>query len=692
MNCNKCGSNIPDGTQFCAFCGASVEVPETDMEKTAVYEPVKEVPAEPSEQAQTPVEQKAKKTKKGLVIGIIAAVLVLLAAAAAVLFFVFKNNNKHLKTPLIYYSETKLYATDKLKEDAEAFEVCTDYAGDYQITPDNRYIFYTQNLQEHGSEEEGLYYTSDLYYRELFSKKSEPVLLAKAISKLSAVSSTFGAVFYEKDDAVYRTTLLLKTDKIVDNAYVVEINETNAKMLVASVATNDGKSLSESEVSMVDLNTNKVHQIAAAASNYTWSSDLSKIYFTENGALYCSDALGNSDKISENNNVNEFYYCEQCVYYTVLDKTFTYSDLANYPEKKADEKLEEPKFEDFAPNQDDFVKTEKDEVTGEEINVLDYDALEKAQKEAAQEYDDAYTEYLRAQNRINANKMLENEGETAIQSYSLYMYNGANRKLCSNVSSIAPITNTKNKACGKALVYTYNTPIEKLEKLDILKVEKAEDVANFIEKQIVYDQSVASEEKLTYFNTNSSSYYTYVIAFDDNADVYLASGSKDQYEGKFDLYIFNEGESFDKAEVIANECSNYFYINGKIAYMNEFNEKSASYTLHYNGGKINDISGQVLIPEFEDGSFYYATGYNEKTNLSSVYKYKDKKVQKIADNVMFTYSTFGIYDGNYLYLTDFDTDSLCGTLTCQGEDGTFELATKIRGFDNANMLFTGNYE
>ncbi len=689
MNCNKCGSNIPDGAQFCAFCGASVETPAPEVEKTAVYEPLKEeaVQTDPS-----PAPKKAKKSKKGLIIGIIAAVLVLIAAGAALFFFAFKDNNKDTKVPLIYYTENELYATKKLKENAKPFEICTDYAGNYMLTSDNKYVVYTQNLQEHGNEEEGLYYTSDLYYTELFNKKFEPVLLAKGISDIRAVTGVTGAVYYEKDDAVYRTDAQLNTDKLIDNAYVVEINEKSGRMLTATTASEGNDELSDTELNLIDLNSNKVYPITSKTLNYNWNSDLSNIYFVENGTLYCADAMGNREKISEKDNVNEFYYCEDCIYYTTLDKTFSYLDLVNDPEKKADEKITEPKFEDYAPKQKDFVKKEIDDVQNKEVSFVDFEAYEKAQEEAIKKYDEAYTKYLAAQNRINTREMLENEGNTSLQTYSLYVYNGSVKKLCSDVSSIAPITNTKNKGCGKALIYTYHTAVNKLNKLDILDVAKAEDVIEYIENQLSYDQSVASGEMLSYFNTNSSSYYTYVMAYDENSQVYLASGSKEKYEGAFDLYTFKEGQSFKQAEIIANNCSNYFYIGGKLAFFTDFNEKSASYTMHYNGGKINDVSGQVLIPESDDGSFYYATDFNEKTNLSTVYKYKDKQVQKIADDVMFTYSTFGVYDGKYLYLTDYDTNGFCGTLICQSEEGKFEVAKRIRGIDNVGVQFTGDYD
>lgn len=695
MNCNKCGSIIPDNSQFCAFCGASIELAEVDVEKTAVYEPVKDVAQTQVFTPQTPAPKEKKKSKKGLIIGIIAAVLALLAAAAAVFFFVFKNNKKDIKVPLIYYSENKLYATKELKENEDAFEVCSDYAGDYKLTSDNKYIVYTQNLQEHGSEEEGLYYTSDLYYRELFSKKSEPVLLARGISDMRAVAGSVDAVYYEKNDAIYKTDKQLNTDKLIDDAFVVEINLKSGRMLSASSNyASDAQSeyAEDNELNLIDLNTNKVYPISSKTINYNWNSDLSKVYFIENGTLYCSDAMGNREKISESNNVSEFYYCENCVYYTVLDKTFTYLDLVDDPEKKADEKMEEPKFEDYAPNQDDFVKNEHDDILDEDISVIDYEAFERAQEKAIKDYDAAYTKYLAYKNRETARDMLEKEGDTSFQTYSLYVYNGSNKKLCSDVSNFAPISNTANKSCDKAIIYTYKTALDKLSKLDILKVAKPEQVTDNIEKQIVYKQYVVSGETLSYFNTNSSSYYTYVLAFDENSGVYLASGSKDEYEGNIDLYTFKEGQSFKQAQIIANECSSYFYIGGKLAFIDDFNEKSASYTLHYDGGKINDVSGQVLVPEEQDGSFYYATDYNEKTNLSTVYRYKDKKVQKIADDVMFTYTTFGIYNGNYLYLTDYDTNDFCGTLICQNDDGKFEVAKRIRGIDNVNMNFTGDYE
>lgn len=694
MNCNKCGSIIPNDAMFCAFCGAPIEATPAVEEKTAVYEPVKTIPAEPASPVQSPAPQKPKKSKKGLVIGIIAAVLALLAAAAAVFFFVFKNRNKELKVPLIYYTENKLYATEEVKENEEAFEVCTDYAGDYKLTSDNKYIVYTQNLQEHGSDEEGLYYTSDLYYTELFNKKFEPVLLAKGISDVRAVSGAVDAVYYEKNDAIYKTDKQLNTDKLLDNAYIVEMNLKDGRILSVSGNDYDEESgeMPASEISMIDLNENKVYPISSSTVNYNWSDDLSKVYFLENGTLYCSDAKGNREKISDGNNVNEFYYCEDCVYYTVIDKTFSYLDLVADPEKKADEKMKEPKFEDYAPKQEDFVKTEHDDILDEDISVIDYEAFEKAQTKAIKDYDAAYTKYLASQNRKTAREMLEKEGDSSYETYSLYLYNGSNKKLCSNVSSIAPIITTKNKGCGKAIIYCFKTPLDKLKKLDILKVTKPEEVTDYIEKQIVYSQYIASGETLTYFNTNSSSYYTYIMAYDESEGVYLASGSKPEYEGGYDLYTLKDGESFKQAKIVANECSNYFYIGGKMGYFNDFNEKSASYTLHYDGGKIDDVSGQILLPTQEDGSFYYSTDYNEKTNLSTVYRYKDKQVQKIADDVMFSYSTFGIYDGKYLYVKDFDVNDFCGTLICKGDDGEFELAKRIRGIDNVNMTFAGEYE
>ena len=689
MKCSNCNQQIPENAQFCAFCGAMVS--NNPYEKPVL-------PKNNIAQAYVPVQaggaDKPKKSKKGLIIGLSAGFLVLVLAVAAVFVIISKNKNTEIKVPFIYYSENKLFACEELKEKSEAFEVCSDYAGDYRLTSDNKYIVYTRNMTEHETYDEGIYYTYDLYYRELFNEKESGVLLAKGISELETVIGSADAVYYEKNDAVYKTDKQLNTDKVIDSAYIVEINEKSGRMLTSTDNINydgDNEYVQDNELNIIDLKTNKVQKIASKATNYIWNEDLSLFYFVENGALYSSNPNGEKNKISEKDNVKDFYLAKDGVYYTVLDKNFTYLDLVNYPERQSDVKMSEPKFEDYAPKQEDFVKEEYDDVLEETIQVIDYEAYEKAQEQANKKYDSDYTKYLQAQNRMTAREMLEEAGKTDIETFSLYLYNGTNKKLCSDVSSIAPILNTKNENCGRILVYSYKTPVAKLKKPDIIKVKEAEEVTDFAQKQLVYNQSVVSAENVTFFNTNSDKYYTYVMSYNENNGEYIASGSKDEYEGKMDLYTVKDGDSFKQATLIASKCDNYFFIGDKMAYFDSFNEKSAAYTLHYNGGKINDVSGQILIPEAADGSFYYATDYDEETKLSTVYMYKDSQVCKIADDVMFTYESFGVYDGNYVYLTNYDTNDYCGTLICQTEDSKFEVAAKIRGIDNTGMLYAGAY-
>ena len=255
MYCKKCGANIPDDAQFCAFCGAvagqesaektdayenvysgaPIEEDKPDIQNnkqfddTAVAPQVANAQSQPYDNSQVQpsagVGEKPKKSKTGLIIGIVAGVVVLALAIAAVFIIISKNKNKEVDVPLIYYSENKLFACDELKEKSEAFEVCSNYAGSYKLTSDNKFIVYTQNMTEHETYDEGTYYTYDLYYRELYNEKQPEVLLAKGITNLDTVLGSVDAVYYEKNDAVYKTDNQSNTDKVIDDAHIVEVNE-----------------------------------------------------------------------------------------------------------------------------------------------------------------------------------------------------------------------------------------------------------------------------------------------------------------------------------------------------------------------------------------------------------------------------------------------------------------------------------
>ena len=85
MFCNKCGSQVPDGMNFCNNCGnpmanAAPQAPQQPMyQQPPMQQPMYQPPVAPIEQPEPP-----KKKNTGLIIGIVAGVLAVIVAAVLV--------------------------------------------------------------------------------------------------------------------------------------------------------------------------------------------------------------------------------------------------------------------------------------------------------------------------------------------------------------------------------------------------------------------------------------------------------------------------------------------------------------------------------------------------------------------------------------------------------------------------------
>jgi hypothetical protein len=95
MQCRNCGTVLPDGTPACPTCGARFapypQAPYPPQQlapgQPAYQQPAVPYPAQPiAPQAQAPAPSK-KRSRTGLILGIVAGVIVLLAAAAAAAWF-----------------------------------------------------------------------------------------------------------------------------------------------------------------------------------------------------------------------------------------------------------------------------------------------------------------------------------------------------------------------------------------------------------------------------------------------------------------------------------------------------------------------------------------------------------------------------------------------------------------------------
>ena len=111
MFCSNCGTKVSENDVFCPECGERIEHPQaavqpetpaTEREPIVIPEPEPAIPETPAAVYETPVDApvsapvvKQKKSKKGLIIGIVAAVVALGLAAAAIFWLVpmLKKNN-----------------------------------------------------------------------------------------------------------------------------------------------------------------------------------------------------------------------------------------------------------------------------------------------------------------------------------------------------------------------------------------------------------------------------------------------------------------------------------------------------------------------------------------------------------------------------------------------------------------------
>jgi len=111
MFCSNCGTKVSENDVFCPECGERIEHPQAavqpetpaiEREPVVIPEPEPAIPETPAAVYETPVDApvsapvvKQKKSKKGLIIGIVAAVVALGLAAAAIFWLVpmLKKNN-----------------------------------------------------------------------------------------------------------------------------------------------------------------------------------------------------------------------------------------------------------------------------------------------------------------------------------------------------------------------------------------------------------------------------------------------------------------------------------------------------------------------------------------------------------------------------------------------------------------------
>ena len=126
MNCNKCGASIQSDSIFCSKCGS-----EVDNSNVPIENPVET----PNNQPESP----AKKTKKGLIIGVTVVIATLAVAAAT--FFITADSRA-------YNEAIKKYNTNDYDAAILAFQDIQDYNDSAEMVTKSYYAKGIQLLNE----------------------------------------------------------------------------------------------------------------------------------------------------------------------------------------------------------------------------------------------------------------------------------------------------------------------------------------------------------------------------------------------------------------------------------------------------------------------------------------------------------------------------------------------------------------
>ena len=136
MFCPKCGSLLPDGTEFCGSCGARMQEEMIESESTGSSS----FGEERTELPNPPLPKTHNRSKK--VISIVAAVALLIATFGAVSYF---RNSK--KPRFVYASNDSLYYMDDLEFEGVEFadEDLELWYGVERFSEDGKYFYYMTN-------------------------------------------------------------------------------------------------------------------------------------------------------------------------------------------------------------------------------------------------------------------------------------------------------------------------------------------------------------------------------------------------------------------------------------------------------------------------------------------------------------------------------------------------------------------
>ncbi len=732
MVCHNCGTQLPEGTNFCFSCGAKVEPVQNgemdelfgmDFEETVVLtdkpspafvpnepEPINASPvpvnvnpvpvnvnpmpinvnSEPMVQnyyqdnfQQNPVNVKTKKKggKKAL-IAVLAVILVAILGVGA--YFVITNlPEKKTEAPFVYVSGEDLYVCKTLNEKEEPVHITDSFADLFIISKDSKHILYSERNSK--SSESDYDYEYDLYYKEIFNEKDEGTLIAKNVSSTYTLDENLNKIIYLKNDKIYYGEPKGEFEKVASDVYIRYLDTDSSKAICSHYYSDeDDYDKSYYEVGIIDFTDEHPEYdiLIKSCKDFNCKSDCSEIFYTDNDKLYSLKPGEDKQKISDEK-INYFYVTEKGVYYTVNTDEITYYDMVDDKYAESDKKLVEPKWEDFEVDSEKYYKEVYNDYWEEYEEVFDYDAYYAARDKAQENYQKAWKNYDQAEYR---NELRESLSERIITScYDVYYYDGTeSNKVFENADNFYYISdlNGLNTAYRARVI---STAVADMKKIAIDDVNYYDDIYDSFVKQAEYKDFVTSNGSNTELETDDDISAVYV---DSKAgEYYLFTKAKKSKKEIYDFYTLKIGSTFAEATLVAEDCNGFMMIGGEPNYYDSYDEDDYTCTVYLSDKeKIDDVY-DLMVETDGDGAIYYSTDYDKKTYGSTVYKFKDGEKEKIGDDIYFSPNSFGIYDGKYVYITDFDIDDYEGTLMCKDGDETFKVDSGVKRFYNGNMEY-----
>lgn len=680
--CPKCNRQLEDGTKFCDSCGAQIVetifCPNCGKQTSTEFAFCQNCGASITEksaedQPATSPAKKKKLPKKAILIGGIGVVVIAVLITAFSLLF--RSGGKSEENYALYLKDKEIFFTD-LKKDSAAWQLTSrlidggsisneelaeagSILGLYTYMSDNgKYLFFPDKIGDHDG-------GFSLYYKEVDNPDADAVKIDSGVQAYSVnTDATIVTYLKGEEGGLYQYKIAEDVkDKITSDVKNFAVSDKGDKIVYIN---------SEHSIYLKNADKEK-EKIASDVSSLEYvSEDLTTVYYIKEDALY--KQVDGEDKVkiaSDVYDVIKIYESGEIYYSTSETETISLMSYVTDDMKDADASITEPTYPNY-PNSPSSPSW-WDYDTYEEYEAA-YAAYEAAYEEWEETCDRLETEYYEVRDaylaKLSRDEMRDRLEEATLEntSYSLYFFDGAEKKLISNsfiggyyyyndtyyysdytVASDAPViiyAAFNQSDIGKVKF----SEIESIYEIEVL-VKAALFSSN--ERYIAVkstDTIIEQEKEAREFRINDSGTVVYYI--DDipdekgNGELYCISISDDT-AGKPEVY---------DNDVYTGYC--YFVSDSEFVYFKDY--KDGKGELYINKNRIDfDVKAGSVKFYAKLSKVVYFIDWNSEKEYGTLKVYDGKESVKIADDV---HNCSATLDGRILYLCDYSLNYYKGDL------------------------------